>query len=495
MTSKSPSSQESVDNTLIIRLARAILQYKELAAALIIAIHLYLDWYIDLVFLAQVLTFSFILLCYWLRSELPWTRPRILWLWAVFLALALIPALRSTSLTDSIYYYGNVILNVLLVFWLGQLVVRDLASLRRLFSMLAFLGALLAIPTIIEARTGVLLFKTNLYDASLNVRLGKTGIFRAASYLRNPDSNGSFFALIGLLPLGLLVYSSSVRAKVLYLIEMALILPALLFTYSTGAWLGLCGGVLGFLIFVGRMRPRIQIVGLIVAAVLVLVIGFHHQSAVLLQHALDSDELSLRLGVWQTGLRVIRAFPWLGIGLGRYVYIVRAAPYRVSAQLIPVYHPHNSFLEIAALGGIPLALIFLVLFGDACWRSVRNWKRAAVADRALFAGGLGLVCSLTVYSLSNAGWTLTPLLAIGWLVLGGLASPWLTAVRTEEVPAPAGDMLPAAPDTALPEAEHTNGEEEASGSGASSAETDQASNEELPAEVELVLNGETSDEP
>jgi hypothetical protein len=140
----------------------------------------------------------------------------------------------------------------------------------------------------------------------------------------------------------------------------------------------------------------------------------------------------LRLAVWQTGLRVIQAFPVFGIGLGRYIYIVKSEPYRVPEQIIPVFHPHNSYLEIAALGGIPLALLFLVLLGDGCWLALRNWKRAAVFDRALFAGGLGLVASLSFNSLGNPGWTLTPLLTVGWLVLGGLASPFLVPARSQE---------------------------------------------------------------
>lgn len=417
-------------------MSQTLLQQKELVATLILGIHLYVDWYLGLAFSAQILTFGFILFCYLQRADLAWTKPRTFWIWLVFLALALIPAFRAISLTDSIYYYGNVLLSSILFFWLGLLIVRDIASARRFFSMLAFVGALLAIHTIVQARTGIVLFKTTRYDASLDQLrhfvMGKTGILRVESIFLNPNSNGAFFGFIFFLPLGLFTYSKSYAARAFYCIEMLLMLLALYVTYSTGAWVALGFGLICFLFLVGRMGPRIQMIALLAILSLVLVLGFPQQLRLLWEHATGPDEFSLRWAVWQTGLRVILAFPLFGIGLGRYIYIIKSDPYRVPEQFIPVYHPHNSYLEVAALGGIPLALIFLVLLGDGCWLAWRNWRRSSVLDRSLLAGGLALIASLSVNSLGNPGWTLTPLLSVGWLVLGGLASPFLAPVHTRE---------------------------------------------------------------
>ena len=405
-------------------------QHKEAMAVLIIAIHLYVDWYLGLAFSAQLLTLGMLYIIYTKRSaEQSWVKPRPFWLWLLFLALAIIPATQAISLKDSIYYYFNVIVNTLLSCWLGIAVVQDIASVRRLFKMLALFAALLAIHTIIQAKTGVLLFKTTRYDSSidalLHFELGSTGIYRAEAFLLNPDSNGAFFAMMLLLPLGLFVDTASYRAKAFYLGEMVLMLLALLFTYSTGAWMAAAVGIFFFIIFAGRMRVRIQISLFILAVALAIVIGFPSQVRLLLQHASASDEWSLRIGVWQTGLRVIAAFPLIGIGLGRYIYIVRAQPYRVPAQFIPVYHPHNSYLELAALGGIPLALAFIALLILTFQHAIKNWILAHSDDRSLLGGGIAAAIALSFYSFSNAGWTLTPLLAIGWLILGGLASPAL----------------------------------------------------------------------
>ncbi len=427
-----------------------ILRHDELAATLIIAVHLYVDWYLGLAFSAQLLTLGLLFLLFLRRSSLrPWVKPRALWLWILFLVLAIIPATYNSNLRDSIYYYFNVIFNPLLLFWLGLAVAQDAASVRRLLKILAFFAALLAIHTIIEARTGILLFKTTRYDASiqdlLHFELGNTGIFRAEAFLLNPDSNGGFFAMMLLLPLGLFIDSSSLREKALYLVEILLMVLALLFTFSTGAWIAASVGMLFFIVFAGRMRYRIQISLFLLFAALVIFVGFPSQLHNLLQHASAPDEWSLRVGVWQTGLRVIQAYPLTGIGLGRYNYIQFAQPYRVPAQFVPVYHPHNSYLEEAALGGIPLDLLFIALLTLAFWLAVRNWLRADAATRSLLAGGLASVITLSFYSLSNAGWTLTPLTAIGWLLMGVLASPLLAINNRSKLSRGSIDRTPDTP--------------------------------------------------
>ncbi len=101
-----------------------IRNHAEFAATLIIAIHIYIDWYLGLAFVAQVLTILLLFIFYQYRSAThPWIKPRALWLWILLLALAIIPAMHGLSLKDGAYYYFNVIFNALLMFWLGLAVV------------------------------------------------------------------------------------------------------------------------------------------------------------------------------------------------------------------------------------------------------------------------------------------------------------------------------------------------------------------------------------
>ena len=100
---------------------------------------------------------------------------------------------------------------------------------------------------------------------------------------------------------------------------------------------------------------------------------FPAQVSLLLQHATNPKELLLRNGAWLTGLHVIQAFPLTGLGMGRDVYWLRADPSRVPTQYIPLFHPHNSYIELAALGGIPVLVALVALHCIVVWQAFRSW--------------------------------------------------------------------------------------------------------------------------
>jgi len=415
------------------------LRQDELAAILVIAIHIYIDWYWGLEFVAQLMEFALLLIFFLGRSpRSPWAEPRAFWLWVLLIVLAIFPATRGMFLIDTINYYCNIFFGSLTIFWLGLLIARDTVSVQRLFKMLGIFGTLIAIHAIIQAVTGVVLFATSRFDAyfaqiSYYELVANSNVYRAGSFLVNPDSAGSFFAIMLFIPLGLFVKASSFLEKLFYLVQVFLILVALLFTYSTGGWAAACIGIVAFMVFVGRIQYRIQLPMFILIVVIAIIMFFPAQVELQIQHAIAPHESSLRFADWQTGLRVISAYPLTGIGLGRYVYLVRAEPYRVLAQYKPEAHPHNSYIEIGALGGLPVLAVFIALLAFITWLALRNWSRADAPTRSLLAGGLAAVITLSANSMVVNGWTLIPLSAIGWLILGVLSSPLLAKNLNREV--------------------------------------------------------------
>ena len=180
--------------------------------------------------------------------------------------------------------------------------------------------------------------------------------------------------------------------------------------------MGVFAGIGAYIIFAGRTRHRFVLLFFIALAAVVLVTLFSKQLTVQLQHAATPYEVPLRLGAWTTALQVIRAFQ---------AYVQRAEPYRVSAQFVPLVQPHNAYLEIGAMAGIPVLLVFIALLFYTFWLGLKNWKYADVRTRALLAGGIGSIVALGINSISINGWTLPPLAAYGWLILGILSSPLL----------------------------------------------------------------------
>ncbi len=414
----------------IVMVISIVLRQDELAATMVIAVSLYIDWYWKLEFFSQVMVVALLLIFFLARSpRYPWIEPRAFWLWVLFLFLATFPATQGIYMIDTMNYYFNVIFASLTTFWLGIIIARDITNVKRFFNLLACFGTFIAIHTIIQAITGIVLFATSRYDLYFaqisNYQLAETTVSRAGSFLINPDSNGGFFAMMLFIPLGLFFESSFFLGKLLYLAQVFLMLVALLFTYSTGGWSAACAGIIAFIVFVGGTRNRILIALFILIVIIVFTIGFPAQVNLLLQHATTPREYIFRQGAWQTGIRVIRAFPLTGIGLGFYVYIQRAEPYRVISQFRPLAHPHNSYIEVAAMAGLPLLLIFIALLTWAFWLAVCNWSQADARTRSLLGGSIAAIIALSFDSLVNPGWTLPPLAAIGWLILGVISSPLL----------------------------------------------------------------------
>ncbi|GCE24579.1 hypothetical protein KDA_00630 [Dictyobacter alpinus] len=317
------------------------------------------------------------------------------------------------------------------MYWLGMVVVYDKASLQRFFQLFTFMSVILAAHTLFQSVTGTILLASERVDTFLSrtdvayYQMASTDTRRIGSFFIDPNWNGAFFALAFFLPLGLFVASSSVWQKLSYLLALVLILLALLCTYSTGAWIALLMGLIVFLVFIGSVASRILFL-LVGCGLAVLVFFlFPEQIALQMQHASANNELSLRIAAWQTALLVTQAYPWFGVGLGHQAYLIRSNMYRVPEQFVVLSHPHNSYLEWAAMAGIPVLCIFLVLIGIALQQSCLNWRRAEPAVKPLIGAGIASTITLSINSFSINGWTHFALALIIWPILGAVASPLL----------------------------------------------------------------------
>ncbi|GAC1567040.1 MAG: hypothetical protein NVS3B14_11820 [Ktedonobacteraceae bacterium] len=425
-----------------------VLRQDELAVTILIAIHLYVDWYLTLHLIGITLILLLLVIFFLTRTHpYKWANPRHFWLWLLFLALAILPAMRGAlTLYDTATFYPSNVLGAFLVFWLGTIIAQDYTRVRRFLSIFAVLGVLLAIHTAIQATTAKVLFESTRSEVFLSTVTYEIGgqAHRAGSFFVDPNWNGTLFAIMIFLPLGLLIESTSLLAKILCLCAIFLLAFALLSTYSSGAWIGVSGGMAAFVIMIGRMRYRLFLLLFILLVAILLIVLFQTQLTIQLQHASDAQDLALRVAAWQTALRVIQAFPLTGVGLGYQAYLLRADPYRVPAQYEPLEHPHNAYLEWGAMAGLPVLLLFLALLLSGLWSAWRNWKLLRADSRPLLGGGIAAIVALSVNSWTINGWTQPVLGMIGWLILGVVSSPLLerslkdepmqrkTATETEE---------------------------------------------------------------
>jgi len=428
----SPVSSAVVMGTLITAII-ILLRLDELTVTLIVVVHLLIDSYLGFDVYQVALLMALVLLsaCYLGRyADHPWTRPRSMWLWVLFLILNIYPTINGGAfkLTNSIAFYLNLILSAFIMFWLGNIIAKDISAVRRVFQLLSLLAALIAIHTIIEATTGRFLFETAQAEANLsqysNFPIVGAGVSRAGSFIGNPDGDGAFLATSFFLPLGLCIASKQVWAKMVYLLEALLILLALMFTYSTGSWIAVLVGIVAFMFLMRRIRYVVLLLMLIVTLAIIAFTVFPSQIAAQLYHANSQRSFSVHLGNWQTAVRVIEAYPLFGVGLGDQVYIVRAEPFRVPAQDSPSVEPDNSYLQWGAIAGIPVMLVFLILLGCVFWFSWRNLLTKDIRYRLLLGGGTAALIALSINSLVVDGWTDSGGIEyLGWLIAGIVASP------------------------------------------------------------------------
>src|SRR2546423_1270952 len=408
-----------------------LLRWDALAVAAIIAVHLYIDWYLGLHLVALLMALILLFAYYFVRTtDHPWIGPRSTWLWILFLILTIYPAINGGSLRpyDAATFYPGLVLGAFMMFWLGNIIAKDVSALRRVFQFLTVLAVLLSIHTIIQATTGVFLFVTSrgeaYLDALSNYQILGTNASRSGSFFGSPNGNATFLATAFFLSFGLFIESKQLCPKLLYFLEMLLILLALMLTYSNGAWIAVFGGILAFVILVGNTRYRMLLLVLIAVLVVAALTIFPSQIAVQLFRASGPNELALHMGSWQTAIRVIEAFPLSGVGLGGQAYLVRANPYRVPAQIVPLEAPDNSYLQWGAMAGIPVMIVFLLLLGRVFWFSWRNWRVIDPRYRPLLGGGITALITLSINSMSVDGWTSpTGLATLAWLIAGIVTSP------------------------------------------------------------------------
>lgn len=307
---------------------------------------------------------------------------------------------------------------------------RDLARSRRVVWALLALLALVAAIGLLQVVGIDLVSLPAAYGGTPLSTLGNTNF--VAHYLEVVLPLAIAFSLRG---------GGSARERALAVAAAALGSAHLLLAGSRGGWLGL-GVALALMALLAR-RPRrwgsrlllAALVAALLSPVATFVLGpiplrdggtardAVHRVAVdawtQRMTTFDSASFSrtMRLLIWRDSLRVIRAHPWLGVGLGHYGLELPASrtstgqrEWRelMGASSFEAYHAHNELLETWADTGAFGAAAFAWLLAAAVWLCVGSARalgrgdgeaRSYAFDRALALGGVGGVAAACTHAL------------------------------------------------------------------------------------------------
>jgi len=165
---------------------------------------------------------------------------------------------------------------------------------------------------------------------------------------------------------------------------LALVLLAMVLTLTRSAWVGCSVGVI---ILLGLRSWRLVLAGL---AVFVLIgVAFPQRFSQRLSSSFDSADYTnrVRVELLRTGIKVIKAHPYMGIG--PRVIAKDYVAYRVSDEFpgFAYQHLHNNLVQVAAEMGLFALVAWLGMWAKIAWDHVRLMRRARTrthGDAVLF---------------------------------------------------------------------------------------------------------------
>jgi len=177
-----------------------------------------------------------------------------------------------------------------------------------------------------------------------------------------------------------------------------ILLVSMVIGFTRGIWLGTVAGGIYLLWF--RRRWLVAIVPVAILAAMA-VAPLRERAISLFQPHGERDSNRFRVVVWRTGLEMVRAHPWFGVGLEQVrPQLDKYVPPDIARPLPPGYygHLHNIYIHYAAERGVPTMLAMMWLIGQALWDFARTlWRRRPSGDaRFVLHAAVAVIIGLLV---------------------------------------------------------------------------------------------------
>ncbi|MCL4368284.1 MAG: O-antigen ligase family protein [Actinobacteria bacterium] len=401
----------------------------------------------------------------WLRGEVVLRRTRYDLVVVAFVAWTAVATLFSvnpaTSLVGRYTRYEGLATYVCLasVYFLTVQLITDDVRLRSVAKMIGAAGFLVACFGLLQVGG---------FDPTTWARV-PFAAHMAYSTIGNPDTLGAYLIFPLTISLGLALTEPKPRSRLLHWGAVAVIGPALIASFSRGAWLGSLGALVVLTIAFVRQRHRLQRIDVyclgasVAAAGVVIALSNRSTDAVTRFGARFASILAFnegsgrtRLEIWSSALAAIRDRPWLGWGpdtfrqtFGHFksVQYVLDAGYQFTAD-----NAHNYVLQLATTIGVPGMLLAYGLFGAIGWRGLRRSLAAQTGTAAsllqatflaaMFGYLVSLIFGLSVVSSSSLLWLALAAVAVTSTTPSGATPSGSTAPATAKPGGSTGRVTP-----------------------------------------------------
>jgi len=232
-----------------------------------------------------------------------------------------------------------------------------------------------------------------------------------------PNAFGCYLSVV--IPFLISRFFSKLRIKVsrfIYFALFILLFVCLLLTVSRGAWLAFLTSVLFMSIWVRALAVFLLVLGIFILATYVFYPPYLKER--LAKFFFFSDTIDIdRKFIWQAGWKMFVARPWIGLGLGTFMFNFKkfiAEDYKYTAS-----YAHNCYLQMASELGIIGLLAFLSILGLFFYHGIKAlnkgkrdfyWYILLASQAAIFGYCVQMGVDTTLYTLDLG--------MLFWLVLG-----------------------------------------------------------------------------
>lgn len=239
---------------------------------------------------------------------------------------------------------------------------------------------------------------------------------RLLSTWLDPNFMGGFFVFVLSFVISFYLYSKSKKEKVALLVCGAVLLAALLLTYSRSASFAF----LIVLTLIGILKSRQALIFGLIILVLLTIFSERLQSRLAGATSLDVTA-RYRLSSWRNTLEIIRVHPFLGVGYNTFRYAQLAAGTLGPQSSHSDFGSDSSFLTIMATTGVFGFGAYLWLLGACFWLSWCSFRKGrSDLERALGLGFCAALGGLLVHAQFTNSLLYPFFLEIIWFVLACL---------------------------------------------------------------------------
>lgn len=248
---------------------------------------------------------------------------------------------------------------------------------------------------------------------------------RAEAFLDYPTLDATYLTFVIPLLISRFLFTDSKKERLYLSLSLIFSLSFLILTYTRTSWLGILVATL-FLTF---LKSKKVFLFLLIAMLLLFLILPYTPSSKIVERGesiFDLSEWGDRRFVWGSALKMVRDYPFSGIGFNTFEEVYnnrgRNYGYKPPEACEITSHAHYLFLNIAAEMGIPALLAFLWLVIILTKKARSSFRESR--DPYLKSLVLGLLGGLLAYLLFVGGGIMVRnnLLIIFWSTFGLLGA-------------------------------------------------------------------------